>query len=95
MEFNRPVAATDWRWWPRPQAGDAPNDHRAAARAAIDAVRHLIGELGCPMRLRDVGVHEREFSALAEAVLEEVPMMENPRPISGVADVIELLERAW
>ena len=45
------------------------------------------------MRLRDVGVHERDFSALAEAVLEEVPTMENPRPISGVADVIELLER--
>ena len=51
--------------------------------------------MDCPMRLRDVGVHERDFSALAEAVLEEVPTMENPRPISGVADVIELLERAW
>jgi alcohol dehydrogenase len=66
-----------------------------AATAAIEAVRRLIGELGCPMRLRDVGVHERDFSVLAEAVMEEVPMMENPRPINGVADVIELLERAW
>jgi hypothetical protein len=25
----------------------------------------------------------------------EGPMLEKPRPISGVADVIELLERAW
>jgi alcohol dehydrogenase len=66
-----------------------------AAGAAIEAVRRLIGNMDCPMRLRDVGVHERDFSALAEAVLEEVPTMENPRPISGVADVIELLERAW
>ena len=47
------------------------------------------------MRLRDVGVEERHFPMLAEAVMEEVPTMENPRPISGVADVIELLERAW
>ena len=54
-----------------------------AASAAIDAVRHLISELGCPMRLRDVGVHERDFSALAEAVMEEVPTMENPRPITA------------
>jgi len=66
-----------------------------AARAAIDMMRQFIGELGCPMRLRDVGVHERDFPALAEAVMEEVPMLENPRAISGVADVIELLERAW
>ena len=58
-------------------------------------MRQFISELGCPMRLRDVGVQERDFPVLAEAVMEEVPMMENPRPISGVADVIELLERAW
>jgi alcohol dehydrogenase class IV len=65
------------------------------ARAAIDMVRRLIDAVGCPMRLRDVGVQERHFPALAEAVLEEVPTMENPRPISGVGDVIALLERAW
>ena len=66
-----------------------------AAGAAIDAVRQFVGSLDCPMRLRDVGVLERDFSALAEAVMEEVPMLENPRPISGVADIFELLERAW
>ena len=42
------------------------------------------------MRLRDVGVDERDFSALAEATMEEVPTMENPRPIGGAADVLEL-----
>ena len=65
------------------------------ASAAIDVVRRFISDLGCPTRLRDVGVEERDFPALAEAVMEEVPMMENPRPINGVTDVIELLERAW
>jgi alcohol dehydrogenase class IV len=96
MEFNRPVAA-DRLALVAEAAGLETRQMTTgqAARAAIDAVRRLIGELDCPMRLRDVGVHEREFSALAQAVLEEVPMMENPRPISGIADVIDLLERAW
>jgi alcohol dehydrogenase class IV len=96
MEFNLPAAADrlvlvaaaaglEIRQMTMEQAG----------RAAIETVRRFISDMGCPMRLRDVGVHERDFSALADAVLEEVPTMENPRPISGVADVIELLERAW
>jgi alcohol dehydrogenase class IV len=96
MEFNRPAAADRLAL-----VGEAAGlDTRRmgteeAAGAAIDAVRQFVGELGCPMRLRDVGVHERDFSALAEAVLEEVPMLENPRSISGIADILELLERAW
>jgi lactaldehyde reductase len=96
MEFNLPVAA-DRLALVAEAAGleTRQMSTEQAARAAIDAVRRFIDALGCPMRLRDVGVHERDFSALAEAVLEEVPLMENPRPISGVADVIELLERAW
>jgi alcohol dehydrogenase class IV len=96
MEFNLPVAA-DRLALVAEAAGLEMRQMTTeqAARAAIDAVRRFIGELDCPMRLRDVGVQEHDFSVLAEAVLEEVPMMENPRPISGVADVIELLERAW
>jgi alcohol dehydrogenase class IV len=96
MEFNLPAAAERLAL----VAEAAGLDSRAQnteqmARAAIDAVRQLISDLGCPMRLRDVGVEERDFPALAEAVMEEVPMMENPRPIRGATDVIELLERAW
>jgi alcohol dehydrogenase class IV len=96
MEFNLPVAA-DRLALVAEAAG--VETHRMntehSARVAVDKVRRFIGELGCPMRLRDVGVEEHDFPALAEAVLEEVPTMENPRPISGVADVIALLERAW
>jgi alcohol dehydrogenase class IV len=96
MEFNLPAAAD--RLALVAEAAGLDIRHmttKQAASAAIDVVRRCIGELDCPMRLRDVGVHERDFSALAEAVMEEVPMLENPRPISGIADVIELLERAW
>ena len=96
MEFNLPVAA-DRLALVAEAAGVKGHgmtvDQRA--RAAIDAIRQLVRELGCPTRLRDVGVEERHFPMLAEATMEEVPTSENPRPISGAADIIELLERAW
>jgi alcohol dehydrogenase class IV len=96
MEFNRPIAADRLALVAEAAGLEIRRmSTEEAASAAIDAVRHFVGELGCPTRLRDVGVHERDFSALAEAVMEEVPMLENPRPISGIADIIELLERAW
>jgi alcohol dehydrogenase len=96
MEFNRPVAA-DRLAMVAEAAGLAIHrmSPEQAAGAAVEAVRQFVEELGCPMRLRDVGVHERDFSAIAEAVMEEIPMLENPRPIGGVADILELLERAW
>jgi len=96
MEFNLPVAAERLELVAEAAGLDRlGKSSEQMARAAIDEVRQLISDLGCPMRLRDVGVEERDFPALAEAVMEEVPTMENPRPISGVTDVIELLERAW
>jgi alcohol dehydrogenase len=96
MEFNLPVAAERMALVAEAAGLDSRGrTAEQAARAAIDAVRQFISGLDCPTRLRDVAVEERDFPVLAEAVMEEVPTMENPRPISGVADVIELLERAW
>ncbi|HSB81959.1 MAG TPA: iron-containing alcohol dehydrogenase [Candidatus Methylomirabilis sp.] len=68
---------------------------RQAATAAIGAVRRLVEDLGCPMRLRDVGVKESDFPLLAEAVMDEAPHFENPRPIAGVTDIHEILRQAW
>ena len=66
-----------------------------AARAAVDAVRRLVKDLGCPARLRDVGVEESDFPLLAEAVMGEAAAMENPRPISSISEVMEILQKAW
>jgi len=66
-----------------------------AAGAAIEAVRRLVKDLGCPTRLRDVGVRESDFPLLAETVMDEVPLFENPRAIDAVADIIEILRKAW
>lgn len=96
MAFNRPVASE--RLALVAEAAGINTRGLSLEEAAEAAIAHMstfIKELGCPTRLRDVGVQEGDFAHLAEAVMEEVPQMENPRPISGVADVIELLERAW
>jgi alcohol dehydrogenase class IV len=96
MEFNRPVAAH--RLALVAEAAGLETQRMTteqAAEAAIEAVRSLIRRLGCPTRLRDVGVEEHDFPVLAEAVMEEVPMMENPRPVNSGTEVIDLLERAW
>jgi alcohol dehydrogenase len=96
MEFNLPVAAERLALVAEAAGVEGRGlSTEQQARAAIDMTRRFIQDLDCPTRLRDVGVEERHFPVLAEAVMEEVPTMENPRPIRGVPDVIELLERAW
>jgi alcohol dehydrogenase class IV len=96
MEFNLPAAADRLALVAQAAGIDTRGlTTEEAARAAVDVVRTLVRNLGCPTRLRDVGVQEGDFPLLAEAVLEEVPLLENPRPISGVADIIDLLKRAW
>jgi alcohol dehydrogenase len=65
-----------------------------AALAAIEAVRQLVKDLDCPTRLRDVGVKKSDFNLLAEAVMEEAPRMQNPRPIDDIADVLGILHAA-
>jgi alcohol dehydrogenase class IV len=96
MDFNLPAAADRLAL----VAESAGIDTRGlsvedAAQRAIEKVRRFIQDLGCPTRLRDVGVQESDFDLLAEAVMEEVHLMENPVPIRGVGEIREMLRRAW
>jgi maleylacetate reductase len=96
MEFNLPAVADRLALVAEAAGIDTRGlTTEEAARAAIDVVRTLVSDLNCPARLRDVGVQQGDLPLLAEAVMEEVPLTENPRPISGIADIIDLLERAW
>lgn len=96
MEYNLPVVA-DRLALMAGAAGVEPQnlDEKTAAAAAIGAVRKLVSDLECPARLRDVGVAETDFSALAEAVMAEAPFISNPRRIEKKDDVIDLLRKAW
>ena len=62
---------------------------------AADLVAALIGQLGQPTTLRDVGLREDQLQALAQAALKFPPVLANPRPIRTVDDVREILALAW
>ena len=62
---------------------------------ASELVRRFVTGLGLPTRLRDVGVSPDDFPALARDAMEDMIVASNPRPLTGDAEVIELLERAW
>ena len=46
-------------------------------------------------RLRDVGVTQEDFPAIAKDALEDLVVATNPRPVTSVEDVINLLHTAW
>ncbi len=96
MDFNLPAAADRLALVAECAGMDIRGRSTGeAAQAAIEMVRRFIKDLGCPTRLRDVGVEEADLRPIAEAVMEEVPFMENPLPIKAAEDVLEILQHAW
>jgi maleylacetate reductase len=67
----------------------------APERPASELVRELIAGLGQPVTLREVGVKRSDLDELARRALDYPPLKVNPRPISGIGDVREILELAW
>ena len=66
---------------------------RAEAEAA-DAVRDLVGSLGLPTRLADVGIKQEHYRAIAEATMHDRGVRSNPRPIHGPDEIVEILKLA-
>ena len=62
---------------------------------AAAAVARLIGSLGLPTRLRDLGVDRASFGDVARGALENLWVRTNPRPIGGEQDVLALLDAAY
>ncbi len=96
MEFNAKHVGTRQSWIAEIMGCDVRNlDPSAASAAGRDAVRALVTDLDLPHRLRDVGVSEDDFPALAKDALEDLIVATNPRPVDSVEDVIEVLASAW
>ncbi len=64
-------------------------------KSAGDAVAELVADLGLPGRLRDVGIKEDQLSAIADEAARHPVVLSNPRPITGAADVLQILRAAW
>ena len=62
--------------------------------AAADLVAGLVGELGLPRRLADVGVGRDRFREIGEKSMHDRAVLNNPRPIKGPDQVVEILELA-
>ena len=96
MEFNREHTVLRQAWIAEIMGCDvsvlSPED---AAVAGREAIRQLITDLGLPDRLRDVGVSQDDFPAIAKDALEDLVVATNPRPVESVEDVINLLHSAW
>jgi alcohol dehydrogenase class IV len=69
-------------------------DDRAAARAAVHAIRELISELGVPHTLSAVGATRDRLPAVATAALGDPAVAGCPRPVTQ-ADLEHLLAAAW
>lgn len=67
---------------------------RADSDEAADAVAALIGTLGVPHRLRDVGVGRDKFGPIAKATLGDIVARESPVTVTEEA-IIDLLQAAW
>lgn len=66
-----------------------------AGHAAADGVADLCRALGLPERLRDVDVPEDGLAHIATATLHDRGLATNPKPISDVAPILEVLQAAW
>ncbi len=62
--------------------------------AAASAVRELVAGLGLPTDLASVGVSPKDFQAIAEHTMHDAGVRNNPRPIRGPEDIVEILELA-
>jgi maleylacetate reductase len=60
-----------------------------------DIVSNLVAALGLPVRLRDAGVTESQIGDVATAAVHDPLLASNPRPISSLDVVLELLKQAW
>jgi len=61
---------------------------------AADLLDELIGGLGLPTRLSEVGVSPEHFDKIAEMSMSTPWVPFNPRPIPGPEQVREILELA-
>jgi alcohol dehydrogenase len=68
---------------------------RAAADAAIDAVRTLQSRSGVPTRLRDTGLDRSLLPAIAADTLRDRGLFFNPRRTESVDAIVKLLDEAW
>jgi maleylacetate reductase len=87
MRYNADVCA--------PQLAEVAQALGDARRPAADQVEALIGRLGLPTRIGQLGIERSRLATIAEKGMAIPWVRTNPRKIDSVAQVLEILEAAW
>jgi aldehyde dehydrogenase (NAD+) len=66
-----------------------------AAGAAVEALARLVGQVGLPVRLRDIAVPQSGLRRCAELALSDGSIVYNPRSVSDPGQAMEILQAAW
>ncbi|MGZ3715573.1 MAG: iron-containing alcohol dehydrogenase family protein, partial [Ktedonobacterales bacterium] len=66
-----------------------------AAAAAAQLVADWAEQMRLPRRLRDIGVREEQLPELARLAFDSRTVQNNPKPVTDVAQIESLLQRAW
>jgi len=98
IRFNAEVTAT--QLLPAAEAmgipvnGISPN---VVVEAMVQKIFHLIGQMNLPQHLRDagVGLQESDLPRLASIAFQNRTVQNNPKPITDVSQLEELLREAW
>jgi alcohol dehydrogenase class IV len=92
MRFNAPVTHERLAL-----VADALGAHKPGSpvSVAVDAVEHLFAELALPRRLRETGVKEESLAVIVDDVSGDWFLHQNPRPVTGTAELLEVLRAAW
>lgn len=87
LAYDEPVSAERQGWIA--EACGSPG------RPAAEAVRDLIASLGLPTRLSELGIEAGILPRVAESALGNAFVKANLRPVTCVADAMEILRAAW
>lgn len=66
-----------------------------AVETAIQRIHAMIEQMQLPQRLRDAGVLEKDLPHLAQVGMQSRAIHNNPRPITGAAQLEAILRAAW
>jgi maleylacetate reductase len=87
MRYNKVVNASKQQMIARAMGCDGME--------AGDAIEQLVRSLKLPTRIRDVGVKHEDFQVIAEKVMHDFGIKNNPRSVTETSQLLEILESAW
>lgn len=70
---------------------------RVVVEAMVQKIYHLIGQMNLPQHLQDAGVHlnESDIPNLAQLAFQNRTVLNNPKPITDVSQIEQVLIDAW